>query len=1750
MTQSSKSLHYIAAVFIGLLLTTTGCMRHKPHDAKVKAEMVFGDNADFDILQVNARPLNQENSLYKAQGWKVPYYKNYEFIVSLRDGLQGRSLRDFKFEVTEGDGKTVCDVNSTADKPKCEFTANAASEIRWTEAIPYDFFKRSSESALVVRKIKGNGSRTGQRTIVLEINPWATLRGLSVPEVRDVTFNLSEEQAKTIKDTNYSAYDTLKISDNRDEEKGRVIIDSIGTQVIKSIEPFVALRTESNIRQTLDNNESGSLQFQNLVYSKYSENEFVTKQRQAGIASTFNFLRKVGAGPSEVYVYENENNLQNIDGIKFNFDLKMNLRYEYQTPEGVTNNRNLMDGRFRVLSQLVLEPDSGAAPIILTPNMNAVIGEIFEGKLFANYQAMIPYLPSSGNIKLAVRLIPLGLEDQLTHVDYLYTLGPYKNLIGRTGDLYPDERTVKRIFNYDEYIGSATGGEQAIANGYAYKVRDYNFGTMNIKFSTVEAGETASQRTVIFRVSARVYDEATGTTAAANTPFEIVSAHADIGDPKDKSKWKFFKITNAKSLTDPSRVSRDGEIFWYDKMTHKYYQREKLVERRVYVTRWNPEFESTNFDFVEEVKKFVNGQPVAAGLQIQELRMYINPWDEKFGTFGTDASIASDSFIENIESREKIESRFFIGQFRYETLRFRYDIDKSMDLNVKKTVLVTLDPLVLRYSSILQGINSVDRIRDGFYILKAALQKDYLDPAARDFVLQHEQEDILQGYGPESTWPEIVVDAQNGDNQLLYGDQPIGGNHVIPYGDPRRKRSISFVKKLVRVNSGRIITPVEFSIDDLRLMRIRSQFFVQLQVVNQVKLQLVNIVKERFEKIFQFETGKESQILAKLSEQDQALIKFQMQKTLDALADSIDDDVYINQVEDVEKIIQNPKVKAAMDDLERSKLGYLLKDVLIDLKREFEAKIVPTAPITDENINQIEEQRANELQDRERIADENNRVAREVRDHAVDPLKDGAKSRCETLSPVKILSTGEIKYDFSNENEDIDPVTMAYIPFDTGLFPENYSDQLSKFQPFKNAGEQFFKNVLNQDTLNRILTNDFTISAAFGPVSDLDKLIDNNSGIRSRTFVGPMTFLHNSNSGSLRPTDNLDEAYCVTDDCNSLNTSLASQYGVIENFEYEKSPYHGSIAHFQNVVFEDQTYVDEAGQTVMIEGIETMYRRLNAEKSARYATDSLITRFLDQYDFSYLSLKDVAPERLVCKDNILKGSRCYVKDQERYVPLNQFLENYSEVVKEIVDLDYKNKTTFEPRFQKLLGSIFSEQPVQSSGHNLAIELPYGFMSEAHGFGMERCGTSGLESQVCSESNKTQGFLGLTNNYNVSMDFVPPSREELAKIVKYPYVGNTMVSAGHTKFSQEDTLKMCDLLVYGEIAPKMYKKAVDDRQKERMRANLFAMATTCKSDVKKGLNPLALERRFKINETGRYYFLGGKSMNIQATQDVKLSSSLRVSRAFGVRPLRLVTGIVEKGSNFLAKAGGLVLGSFDFSYNMVRDRGFNEGTGINKGTYLVMQNAEFEIELKSYEQCVIARWNPEFVDRQDRRLGFSEGEFTDDVIAGMMICSGDIENTPIAVKEKYYYFTQHFTEGDMLDPADIHNHPWLLALRGVREFKTFMMALQSYEEDSGGNKKERNYVNADQMIGYFDMLGSDIKNVQRRMDGDYNPTDHYETVNRKDWPIDQMVRTYNRTMPTFPGMYSQLDDDDYFDRSWPWRSDAPGAVMNENASSCQ
>ena len=101
--------------------------------------------------------------------------------------------------------------------------------------------------------------------------------------------------------------------------------------------------------------------------------------------------------------------------------------------------------------------------------------------------------------------------------------------------------------------------------------------------------------------------------------------------------------------------------------------------------------------------------------------------------------------------------------------------------------------------------------------------------------------------------------------------------------------------------------------------------------------------------------------------------------------------------------------------------------------------------------------------------------------------------------------------------------------------------------------------------------------------------------------------------------------------------------------------------------------------------------------------------------------------------------------------------------------------------------------------------------------------------------------------------------------------------------------------------------------------------------------------------------------------------------------------------------------------------------------------------------------------------------------GIMVC-GDVTDTPESVIEDYYYFTQHFTAGDMLDEGNLLNHVWLLALRGKRDFATFINTIKA------------------KPVGIKGEVISD----------------------KEEYALTKLTESYLQILPTFPGMYSPVE----------------------------
>ncbi len=1782
------------------MLLFSGCMNSEKPNSDADSKSVKGNifekeqkTSTFFLdpkKPTNINPLGAEDNLFK-----LPNRKSYDFRVCVLDQGTRRELPNFPFDITDHKGTPI-------SKETVELKTDQYGCLNWTEEIKYSPTKDAVEPILFIRQIHGRGNVKGMRRFVFELFPWDERD--TFDEFRDLTLrtDLLDRKADCIEAIesgeaeSCSPVATMTLNEN--DGLARLSLGSVGYELYNSGNFNIIPRGQ-------ERDANG-----NFVGNPFNT-DFVTKLSEDQIDS--NLLDSINRTE---YVTKDEG----FAGMRMNLRLRMSIRREFKKEGNRTGFEPLNDGSFAVQAFILSKNLVGGRPVLLTPNMPVTVQSIQDGLLNIEVNTILPYVPNAGRVVLALRLVPLA-NNLFKPIEELYEIGNFDSLISRTSP-WRDAKSfdAENEFSFQNYIESAVDGVDISDSGVLRENKPYQFSMFNIKFRTVEAGETAAKRTVIYTSEICITDER-ARRVGEGAEFEVYSLrypidYVDDGDDTNDKEGEDYEVVPLFADRDGDRIKADakGCIRFIDKMRHKYYKTERLVKRKVLIKRKNDENDPGT-----------------------TLTVYINPWDEKFGTFGTDARAVSKTFLEDLQNRKKIPSRFFIKDFGYETLRFRYEIDENMKLQVKKTVLFRTRPLVLRYSNILQGINSIHDLRDGIYLFKLAYQKDYLDPAAstRDTVSKMRQRADFAGVPTEELDPNslevnslssptrntgkvdengfpvyeydeskaqlevirpnhsssatasadltvkgrVVNDDIRARTQRLNSRSGAQNSHMIDAKfDPRKKQNLSIVKKLVRVNAGNIITPIEFSVDDLRLLRIRSQLFVQVEPVNQIRLQLVNMASKIIERSLIMKKGQGSEYTC-LPEDIQKEIQAEKMEALDILAKSIDDDVYINSVDDLKKIFSKPEVVEAFAKFsnvgEFQNLNYIFQTITHKGNDIFEQKSIIDLGIDSDDVDLVEVRRRQSIV--EKIERDNNYIE-QAKQYSVDI--ENQINRSHDLN-VR-LKNDEMTLTYVNSNEFENFCRDSYSNYsDCVVAAQNAGNSIEEsakickcydavsqeFQPIEleearsildnrksQAVAEFLSSLTGEEALADLLTNDFTLNAASSDVSDLDLLLDEykDDDIKPRTFVGPLTFVKNANGGSLRPTDNLDEGHCVTDDCNTVDP--IDRYGSIKNFAYERSKYHGSIAHFAGVQVDDfikgaikiggRSLLNESGQEVrsadfskyindrgevVLNGeviseavVIPSYQEYKTYKKNKENFESMLYHFVSNMNLNYISLQDKPLEEPLITDECLSNlydlsSDCKKTNTDRTLKKNQLMDDYLDTI--------------------VKSGAFSS--VERAKQRLSFNASNKFRKCRSVDGME-----------C---------------------FEPPTEEVLRGVVKkaYPesndlnYTG--VVPVGYARFSQQEYTNMCAYLVYGSIGKHLYQKAEettheglwasisqkDFRERKSISGKLRDLTLACIENMG---DALSIERKYKINQTGRYYYLGGKSLNINLGQSTGISHSSSVGRNFGFSPSDIIQGVPKAmgapKKGFLGFAGE-ILNSFSWSYSRGNGYSASAGTSINQGTFLVMQNAEFDVELTAYEQCITARWSEPMIQRFSdiftgkvmSKDGEPDEELGEKIRSGLMICSGETETDPIAVRETYYYFTQHFVEGDMQDRNDIHNHPWLLQLRGLREYETFLAATQSDHIQADEEGVET--VHAFELINTFDMMKSDLDSARSIISRSMSDEGYgkFDRLKRHSWPLTQLIRTYRRVSPTFPGLYTQLDNAAYVSEQWPWDSE-PGKALNE------
>jgi hypothetical protein len=340
--------------------------------------------------------------------------------------------------------------------------------------------------------------------------------------------------------------------------------------------------------------------------------------------------------------------------------------------------------------------------------------------------------------------------------------------------------------------------------------------------------------------------------------------------------------------------------------------------------------------------------------------------------------------------------------------------------------------------------------------------------------------------------------------------------------------------------------------------------------------------------------------------------------------------------------------------------------------------------------------------------------------------------------------------------------------------------------------------------------------------------------------------------------------------------------------------------------------------------------------------------------------------------------------------------------------------------------------------------------------------------------------------------------------------------GMDSMKLEDALRICTLLAHQSARMLKESDLVDQdysawsggpehSMEEQLQLRCFNRIKYLPNSKEVFFDGIHFDRRYKILETGSYEHIAGMNMNINvginfgisSYDDVSTASSLGLNDSavlglpaagigLGLAMAGAAAPVAVAGGAFVAASGGLLVAS----RASTEADGVNQATttAVDAATFLVVQKADFDIKIRRHIKCVTLKFGAEFLESLNARhlelkedVKVTDFKVQEALTRGYMICDNKETEDVETIRESYYYVTQHFTAGDMLDDVNLLNHIWLLSLRGKRDFNEFIRILKSKKIDKNGEVIE----------------GDEIY----------------------DYALSRLGRVYKQVVPTFPGLYS-------------------------------
>jgi hypothetical protein len=1681
-------------------------------------------------------------------------------VCNLRDQASQGILRNERFHISSEIGDSIYMTRDTNDAGDTELVSteisnpihvNQANCLRWSQLIPAFNFMANSANIAIHYEISSVAGTLGKIIRRVGFNPWDMYRNNSRSRgFRDLTDHGRSDWGEgqwVTGQTNVIAALKGELFDNEAQLSMR------------------ALTVQALERE----NQNGSPANQDSYLESLSPQE---RQRYLSMRQ------------------EIEASLRQQNGLQINVNMSARPFVRVQDSTGVPHDIDLDTGRFRIHMNLVAaRATEGAQKFLLSSNVSQITGrgtaftwDINQNGLLASVPLVLRNNCQNCRMELAIKIEPVsqGLR-QIKPFAAVYDLGEYDAWMRRqTPEFRFDENfRPMNMVGYDEYI-SGLEGSNADVTTLRPQERFY-FGPLTIRFVRIMPGESATDRTLQYRVESCVQHGLYGNRVGRGLQFEVITE--DQG-----RQHRMVRQTN-----------EAGCLMWFGFLSHKYYRKEVLQEKHAtirYLGSRSQVNERGEREAVDETGEMVNRYE-------RRFTYYMNPWDEKF-TFGWDEPDMPDGYVQEIRELQNTApvSKLFIADFRYQTMGFRYEIDRFLRLKVKKAILFQTYPYVLKYNSIVEGRQRTEKLRDGIYLMKVALHKYYLDPAARGVLIYDENNEDPFNYAEEDPFSPNIADDPNfveRERQGTYDlfDEIYGPSFESGGRSPRprmtdangrdvdyrtnfrllddndlgesKKEYISHQTKLVRVQGGQIITPIEFDMHDLRLMRIRNQFLIQLETIDERVLRQATFIdatlndmnqqgniEQRFAEIFsemdEIERIEDAMIQTRLDEYDSARERQEAEERLRQLNITLEEArERINRIFGLDQFEEGSEAYQAHIQAIEQRLGYL---------REYRERVQEVDGLNYENM--FRNQKRSLINSIMRRLGQDNRqsVDRTIREQSRE-------------SRVAVEEDPFLRYMFMDNYISGTSALNSLVDYraqraeemgDPSFAVDLRTLQLADFTETPLTASFDFDMLRNDGEHNHRLAED-----------------DGKSGLPSRTFVGPLTFVFNTNGSALRPTDILNERVCPTAFCetpqrlihdlgvppspveraaeldeqgNFLDLGSEPIYSMGEsvNKDYENNEYYGYLKIYAGVKVDDLIAREQQIR-------ELDYRRMEQ--------GSQIINFVSTFDLKYTLLNDSNPRSHLksinheCAENIeidrlqecftpiTSGPQILTRDRL----LSQLNEREPVLSQDLFPNVNSRRERHNATYYNLLEGDITANDIESlmargwANPEMSPDLARKFMHRmCYVLTQNLLKENYLRGAPVANSPAQDPYAALVYDAELEQRYRNQSRlvdnHDLLQNIEercHRYVGRI-----YNYYPDRDSWTG---------AFRWESRGIERARQSGLRPQLV------------DFNPIVMERKVRVYKTtDRYVYRGGKSLNINVSANFNLNAGegIKVSTSSTYKPwetavsiggavIGLAVGGPVGGAIGLAAASSIraIVGAVTLTRSVGRDESVyaNEGVSVAAGTFLVNQQATFDIEFGEYERCMIVRLHPMFISdvlndepklQGQGGLRQGAGHFADNIESqGILICSGQTQRQCLPVKEKYYYFTQHFTEGDMLDTADLHNHPWLLQMRGYRDFQAFTALIGA--QDMGLDNDWVRNVLGDTIsdAAAFRMQGSRVDNLRP----------NYQVINRNsetNWSLDELGRVYFSVLPTFPSLYTYIDETGQNVSEWPYQNTNPGQAFQQ------